>query len=513
MATEVELKLATSKAGLRKALALPWLRKMAGESVKRQQLVSIYFDTRNLALRDRGVSLRVRRTGRQRLQTVKASSAVPMARSEWEAEIDRDRPELELIRHTDVAPIFTEAVARHLKPVFETRIERTAMSLQIGRSDIELALDKGDVAVGDDSVDIAEIEIELKQGEGRDVAVLAQKLAREIPLTFAARAKAEWGYALVEDGVSAATRGGAVALEPSMTTADAFVIIGFHCLRQVAGNELAVRQGDAEGIHQMRVGLRRLRAALSLFGDLLYGKQTRGIKSELKWLTGQLGPGRDNDVFVRKTVAPYLDRHPNGSEFAVLAHDLEKARIDAFAKARAAVESGRFRRLLLDCALWLIDGDWKNDTDDLRRALRERPARMFADEEVGRRTRKIIKRARKLERLDAMQRHKLRIAVKKLRYAREFFASLNPGGRRTKARHKADRALKALQNALGSLNDMRVHMDLAHDFAHASAASRKAFAIGYFTGREAASAGELLVDALAAGKSLKKAASAAHSTI
>jgi triphosphatase len=505
MATEVELKLATSKAGLRKALALSWLKKMAGDSVKRQQFVSTYFDTRDLALRDRGVSLRVRRIGERRLQTVKASSAVPMARAEWEAEVDRDRPEPELIRHTDVAPIFTDAIAQHLKPVFETRIERTAMSLQLGRSDIELALDEGRVAAVDNSVDIAEIEIELKQGERRDVAVLARKLARQIPLTFAARAKAEWGYALVEDSVNAATSGGAVTLARSATTADAFVIIGFGCLRQVAGNELAVRQGDGEGIHRMRVALRRLRTALSLFKDVLCGKETGGIKSELKWLTEQLGPGRDTDVFVSKTVAPYLERHPDGGEFEALAHDLEKARNVGFVKARTAVESERFRRLLLDCALWLIDGDWRNDTDDLRRALRERPAEVFAQEELGRRTRKIVKRVRKLGQLSAIQRHKLRIAVKKLRYGREFFASLNPDGR-GKSRRKINRALKALQGALGGLNDMRVHMSWAHDFARANAASRKAFAIGHLTGREEANAGDVLAQALAAGRRLKKAA-------
>ncbi|MBU6458676.1 MAG: CHAD domain-containing protein [Bradyrhizobium sp.] len=503
MAVEVELKLATSKAGLRKALALPWLRKMAGDSIKQQHLVSTYFDTRDLALRDRGVSLRIRRIGGQRLQTIKASSAVPMARSEWETKVNRDRPELELIGHTDIAPIFTGAIARRLKPMFETRIERTAMSLKIGRSDIELALDEGRVAALDNSVDLAEIEIELKQGEHRDVAVLARKLAREIPLTFAARAKADWGYAVVEDSVSAATSGGAVTLAPSATTADAFVIIGFHCLRQVAANELAVRHGDGEGIHWMRVGLRRLRAALSLFKDLLYGKETGGIKSELKWLTAQLGPGRDADVFVSKTAVHYLDRCPNRSEFEVLAHDLERARNAGFAKARAAVESDRYRRLLLDCALWLIDGDWRNDTDDLRRALRERPARMLAEEELGRRTRKIVKRARKLLSLNATKRHELRIAVKKLRYGRQFFASLNTDSGRRKMRRKVDRTLKALQAALGNLNDIRAHTSWAHDFARANAVSRKAFAAGYLTGREEARASDVLAEAIDAGKRLK----------
>jgi triphosphatase len=506
MGTEVELKLATSKTGLRKALALPWLRKMAGDGIQRRHLASVYFDTQKLALRDHGVSLRVRRIGEKRLQTIKANSAVPMARAEWEVQIDGDVPELKLARRTALAPIFTDEVAQHLKPVIETHVERTSMPLRVDRSEVELAIDEGRVATADSSLAIAEIEIELKHGERGDVAELARKLARQVPLTLGVRAKADWGYALLEGTVNAPMFAEAVALAPSATVADAAVAIGFSCLRQIAANELAVRQEDPEGIHQMRVGLRRLRAALSLFKDMLQNKETDRVKSELKWLTGQLGPARDTDVFMSKTIAPYLKHNPKRRAFEMLAHDLERERRAGFARAKAAVESGRFRNLLLECALWLIDGGWHNDNDDLKRALREQAAAGFAEEELARRTRKIRKRVRKLDRLDAMGRHKLRIAVKKVRYAREFFISINPGGMRRKARRKMERALKELQSALGRLNDTRVHLQRARDFAAVNAASRKAFAIGHLTGREEARANEVLSAALAAGKRLKKAA-------
>jgi triphosphatase len=106
------------------------------------------------------------------------------------------------------------------------------------------------------------------------------------------------------------------------------------------------------------VGLRRLRAALSLFNDMLYSSETDRMKRELKWLTDQLGPSRDINVFISKTVVPSLKRHPERREFEVLADDLEKERHAAFANARSAVANDRFRRLLLDCALWVIDGEW-----------------------------------------------------------------------------------------------------------------------------------------------------------
>jgi triphosphatase len=276
------------------------------------------------------------------------------------------------------------------------------------------------------------------------------------------------------------------------------------CLRQIAANEGAVRHGDPEGIHQMRVGLRRLRAALSLFKDMLHDPEIKGLKRELKWLTEQLGPARDYDVFLRKTLAPYRAKHADRHELEILQHDLERTRAAGFATARAAVEGERFRCLVLDCALWLLDGSWRNDPDALTRVLRERPACAFAQDELGRRIRKIGKQARKLERLDPRRRHKLRIAVKKVRYGREFFESFRTD--RRKAERKLDRAPKRLQNGLGNLNDMRMHLERAREFARAGTAAQKAFAVGCLTGCEEASASEVLADALAAGKRLRKAA-------
>jgi inorganic triphosphatase YgiF len=505
MGAEVELKLVTSRSGLRKVMGLPWLKNLAGANVRRQRLRSVYFDTEDSRLRGNGISLRVRSADGRRLQTIKAASTAALTRAEWEEEIDRDRPRLELARRTALEPLLVDGVSDRIRPVFETDVERVVMELQTRRSDIELAFDSGRVATPDASIDICEIEIELKAGERSDLARLAQRIARSAPLGLGVRAKADWGYALREGRIDAPMSATPVAIARDHSAAEAFVAIGFACLRQIAGNEFAVCGGAGEGIHQMRVGLRRLRAALSLFKDMLHGKEFDRIKRELKWLTEQLGPARDSDVFLAGTIEPYLSRHPDRSEFEALAHDLDRERRAGFALARTAVESARFRRLLLDCALWLLDGDWRRDGDPLRVALRQRAIRSFARDEMERRTRKIVKRARKLERLDARRRHKLRIAVKKLRYGREFFASLKPDRRRGKARRGVDRALKSLQGALGDLNDISVHAARARGIGAVNTASRKAFAVGFLTGREDASAADVLGQALAAGKRLRRA--------
>ena len=124
-----------------------------------------------------------------------------------------------------------------------------------------------------------------------------------------------------------------------MNTADAFRVIGRSILRHIAGNETAVRRSDSEGVHQMRVGLRRLRAAISLFAKLLGDQETERVKSELKWLTGELAPARDLDVYMRNEIEPLRRDAPTRRGMKELTGALTLRRAAAFGKAKAAVES------------------------------------------------------------------------------------------------------------------------------------------------------------------------------
>ncbi|CCE09867.1 putative CHAD domain containing protein [Bradyrhizobium sp. STM 3843] len=506
MGTEIELKLAAPAAAIRNAASLSWLKEIAAGAATQAKLQSIYFDTPKCALRDHGVSLRVRNTGSRHLQTIKSAAGTALGRNEWEQEIEGDKPRLDLAEDTALGRMLTGKLCKRLQPIFETNVDRVTMPVRIGESEFELAFDTGEVRTPNDQcAPIAEIEIELKRGNRRDAVTLLRELARKIELTYAPRTKAERGYALLDGDADAPVKAGHVPLAEASTAA-AFAQIGLECLRQVGANEAAVRREDPEGVHQMRIGLRRLRAALSLFKDMVRGTEVRRIKGELKWLTEQLGPARDRDVFLTKTVAPFRSAHQDQPEFALLEEDAANDRRKGFARARAAVESERFRHLLLDVTAWLLDGDWRNASDPLRQALRQRPIADVAARELKRRTRKIVKRIGRLERLDAVQRHKLRIAVKKLRYGREFFAELRDvvgGGRRAR---RFNAALKRMQSALGDLNDMRVHAGWSHDVAGANAASEKAIALGYLVGCEAARIPAVLDEALVAGKRLKRVA-------
>ena len=509
MATEIELKLSAPPRALQQAARLPWLRKLANGPVSRKKLVSVYFDTPEFKLRDSGLTLRIRRIGRKRLQTIKSTGGGMAGRSEWEEEVSADAPKLKHAKQTALAPLATRKLKKSLRPVFKTDVRRITMPLRFGRSDVELALDRGEIRSGRRRTRLSEIELELKSGRRADLARLAERLARTLPLAYGARAKAERGYALSAGEEGKPVAAGAITLAPDSTSAEAFMAIGWSCLDHLAANEEAVRRGESEGVHQMRVGLRRMRAAISLFKDMVQNAETERIKSELKWLSEQLGPARDFDVLVTESVAPLRREIPDKPEMKLLETELEQRRERGFARAKAAVESERYRKLILATALWLIDGKWTKDKDARIVARREQPAAAFAADVLRLRLRKIVKKSRKLDQLDALSRHRLRIAVKKLRYATEFFSSLFDRPKAIKARNRFGKDLKALQSALGKLNDITVHQDLTRPLVHPDRRSRKrpdvAFAAGLLTGHDQPRVRACLTAARKAGKALSRA--------
>jgi CHAD domain-containing protein len=318
--------------------------------------------------------------------------------------------------------------------------------------------------------------------------MVADHLARSVPITYAASSKAEHGYALSADEAEKPAGAGTIDLDPNVSTADALQTIALSCLDHAASNERAVRAGGPEGIQQMRVGLRRLRAAISVFKHLLCGPETETIKTELKWLTEKLGPARDFDVLIEQRIRPMHRSGPITVELGALERDLEVRRDAGFEKAKAAVNSERYRELGLCVALWIANGEWSRSSEPLSVARRQRPAPEFAVEQLAKRTKKISQKIEDIEALDAQRRHKLRISVKKLRYACEFFAGLFDGRRRITQRKHFVKTLKNLQKSLGNLNDIEVHKRLATSIAHPRRRSRKqtakARAMGFIAGRE-----------------------------
>ena len=491
---EIELKLGIPAHAAHRVVRLPWLRRLSSGPPKRRQLRTVYFDTRKSKLHDRGLVLRVRHVDKQFVQTIKAEgngAYGPFERGEWEHEVPGAAPNLKLAEGTPLEPLATKKLKRKLKPVFETIVQRTTFPLRSEGAELELAVDRGYIkAPGIRQRErISEIEIEVKTGDPGELFRIARQLARYVVVAYGARSKDDRGFALSRKQPDAPVRGAAISLHGRLTAGEAFQAIGFSCLGHALANDRAIQRGDPEGVHQMRIGLRRLRAAISLFKKMLRGSETEAIKRELEWLTEQLGPTRDLDVLIGGQVRSIREASPVGADVGALEQDLQDRRKAEIDRARGAVESDRYRALGLQAALWLAHGEWSYSEAVSTKFRRETPLYVFAEAILAKRTKKLLRKVRKIERLDPRARHKLRIGVKKLRYACEFFAAAFAGGDKQDARRERFRkALKRLQGFLGTLNDIEVHKRFAQAIArsgnHGPTPPGEALAMGFITGRE-----------------------------
>jgi triphosphatase len=448
------------------------------------------------------------------VQTVKQESgSASFVRNEWEHDIGARQPDLEVVRNTPVGALLNKKLRRGLVPVFETRVRRKTLQLQYHGSEIELCIDRGEVVADRKTEPICEVELELKSGHRRELLEVARMLAEKVPAQLAVASKAERGYELLTGEKPRPVKARPIAVDPEDDAQSAFQSIAWACLHQLVANRLILLGGDQNGVHQMRVALRRLRAAISLFADMLTDQQTDTRKQELKWLAGELGPARELDVFFRRVVRPVVVGKPNGAGVAILSRDLRQQRESALMRAHAAVESARFRRLVVDTAAWVEAGDWITNPDIPACALREQTITVAAAKELHGRWKKLRKRGRHLDELDAQHRHRLRIQGKKLRYAVDFFASVFPRKKSITRHERFVKSLERLQDALGDLNDIVVHEKLSERFVDGgntankarAGRARKAFAAGRLSGREEARIGPVLKDARRAYKAFAKA--------
>jgi triphosphatase len=505
MGTENEIKFAISPKHFKKLAASRFLRLEKELPAKQKYLVSTYFDTSKQKLKQNGVSLRVRQDGQKRLQTIKtARDGIASCRGELERKIDSDGPDLRAARGTALQPLITKKLKRNLKPIFATHVHRTVVPIRSRNgSVVELALDEGHVRGGRQSSPIAEVEVELKKGGVSDLFKAARAIAELVPVKLALKSKSQQGYDLIANQPISRVVAPRIVLKHEASLTDAFQTIGGSALWHLAANGPAVEAGDPEGVHQMRVGLRRLRVAISIFKDLLRCKQTDVVKRELKWLAGKLGPVRDLDVFLQTKVKRWDDADPPIRGLPDLTGELVYQRDLAIQPVRDAIASARYRFLIFKILEWIENGDWlrKNSSRG------ERRIKPFAAHLFGRKTRKAKTKLKRIGRLDSCERHKLRIAIKKLRYSFYFFESLIEVERlRDLLRYK--RLLKGLQDNLGALNDVTVGLKLATNVANgkdAQAPDLVAFAAGVVAGSMRTEAEPLLNQAAKAARNLRRA--------
>ena len=486
MSVEAELKFRVAPRKL-SSLAKTRLTGARRRDRSEQNLISTYYDTTKHELKRNGLTLRVRQGDGKYVQTVKqAGTSGTLVRGEWETQLDGTTPDLSKTKKTPLKKLSIKKLHRKLRPLFRTSVRRIAQPIRTRHSEIELAIDRGSITSGRRSRPISEIELELKAGNTGDLFHVARSFERKMAAELDLRSKAEKGYQLAGRVREGARRAEPIHLGKKTSVNEAFAVIVSSTFRHFATNADAVREFDAEAIHQMRVGLRRTRAAISLFDDVLPQAGTARIKGELKWLTGELALARELDVFLKERVRPITKAGPPKRGSRAIKEKIAAQRTKAFNRASQAVESPRFRRLLIDVLEWIEARKTPSDED--------KSIGPYAAEVLDRRIKKARKQGKRLNELSPKQRHKLRIKIKKIRYALGFFECLYANNDHKEIEQLSDR-LKNVQSALGALNDFMAHRKIATKAALAAPRANRraqAFASGFLVGQEHEEAGGLL---------------------
>jgi CHAD domain-containing protein len=248
------------------------------------------------------------------------------------------------------------------------------------------------------------------------------------------------GLALVNGVPNEFTKAEPVDVRPEMSVAEAFETIVTACIRHFRQNApLVVGRRDVEGLHQVRVAIRRLSAAFALFRPAISGPALGRIEADLDWFARNLGDARNFDVYLQRDL-PVDERRI-----------VERDREEAYDALIAAMNSQRLRRLMSDLVRWAATGEWRS------RKRASNPVAPFAGQRIDRMWKR-ISRTRAPHRLGARRRHRLRIRAKKLRYSLEFARELHSHRKR---RHRFTKGIKRLQEDLGQLNDIAVARKLA----------------------------------------------------
>ena len=203
---------------------------------------------------------------------------------------------------------------------------------------------------------------------------------------------------------------------------------------------------DPEGIHQMRVSLRRMRSALVVFRPAIPRKITRSFFKEMRWAAKTLDRARDLDVYIAENLSSKGTKLEGKMRKLAMKH-----RETAYDQVTDFIHGERYTKFGDEFRHWLETQGWRVDLSDEQREVLEGNVIPFASEVLDRQRTRVLDDGSDIESLDSEALHQLRIDCKKLRYAAEFFAPLYGDLMKDFIGH-----LKSLQDLLGTLHDTAV---------------------------------------------------------
>jgi triphosphatase len=438
---EVELKFSVPDGSADALIA--HLQAADAEIASRRHETTTYFDTPERVLERNGVSLRVRVTAGRRVQTMKADRqhSVAADRTEWEWPINQDKPNLRLAEQLLVERGLPQKL--DLEAIFRTEVERTTGVLKPdGETIIETAYDEGRIVAGKSDLPIRELELELRGGEAVSLYRLGCELHAVTPLTLESDSKGERGYRLASGAKPEVHKAKNATIDPEMSGAAAFRQIVNAGLGHLLANQAAGLAGDVEGTHQMRVAIRRLRAALALFQPLLQPHVSALFQDEMRRIGRVFGKARDWDVFCLQILPSVFQTERGAGWRDLLLEPATAARAAAHVEFAGEVRGPAFTRLVLGLAAWAeelrLPGDpEQRSIDCLCPALLDRLAA------------KVARRGSRIRHRSESELHALRKSLKKLRYGIDFLRPVFYPAALKAYLHNC----KKLQKTLGDIND------------------------------------------------------------
>ncbi len=426
------------------------------ERARTRREVTTYFDTSDRLLARAGVSLRIRAAGGNRIQTIKADrqDSVAADRAEWEWPVRQDKPDLRLAREVLEARGLLQEL--DLEPVFRTEVNRTTHVLNLeGGTVIEAAFDEGLIIAGEAHQPLRELELELRRGEAAPLYRLACELHAVAPLMIEAESKGERGDRLASGAKPEPRKSNDIAIDPRTSGSAAFRQIVNAALGHLLANQPAALAGDAEGVHQMRIATRRLRAALALFQPFLEAHSAALFQDELRRVGRVFGEARDWDVFCLQILPDVFPADRDAGWRDLLQEPASSARAAAHVRFNEEIRGPAFTRLVLGLAAW---------AQEMRLPGNPRPRRAIEDlcpALLDPLAAKVARRGRHIRHRSETELHALRKSLKKLRYGIDFLGPVFRPAPLKSYLHDC----KRLQQTLGDINDTVTATALAERLA------------------------------------------------
>lgn len=455
MAIESELKLRIAPGHLAKLKRHALFKTHQLARPVSRRLYNVYFDTPELDLNKSMMALRLRRKGRQWLQTLKGGGGIKGGlhqRNEWEFPVRGAALDFSHPMAADWDVLLPQAWREKLQPVFVTDFVRSSRIVVYNGAHIEVCMDEGDITAGERKQEICELELELKSGEPRQLFELALAILDIVPFEIEVVNKAEYGFRLLGDFVEQPHKCGWGSPASGADLSQGMQTLIWSCLLHIQKNWRGALAGeDVDFLHQVRVGFRRLRVLLQHLQQLRNDETLEVLNADLADLSVLLGRARDWDVFITQTLAAMLDKE------GLLAASVARR---AMCHAALQQQAVAMQSLMLRFALWMNGEYWT------KLAMYAPKAQDFAARRLNKLAHRFALNVAQLRDNDAEQLHDLRIVAKKLRYSAEAFAAWFD------ERHTDDflTALANVQQVLGLMNDATVAQRLLIGLTEADAA-------------------------------------------